>query len=136
MGDEASIILGSAAGTAVVFMMAIMLALRKVRPWMHMADDMLGEDARPGGARQPGLVERIADNERLTLVAAEQAAASVQSSRRVEELMRRHMENGQQIMEVGVHNDAQLYEALGEAGITVRGLREYPPVDTGEDIHE
>ena len=56
------------------------------------------------------------------------------SARRTEHLLRKHVENGEAIMEVGVHNDERLFEALAEADIHVTGLREYPPVYTGDDV--
>ena len=133
MSQEAATILGAAAGTATVMVLFTLAVARKLTPWFHLRDDLLGEEPRPGRARQPGVMERIADNERVTLIAAEQAAAAKTSSWRTEELMRRHMENGLEIMEVGIHNDSQLYLALREHGIEVHNLREYPAVDVGGD---
>jgi hypothetical protein len=60
------------------------------------------------------------------------ATAAEEAAARTEDLMRRHMENGLEIMAVGVHNDGQLYRALDEHGIEVTGIRDYPDVDTGE----
>ena len=63
MGQEASLIFGSAAGTAMVLSVALVAVFRRLRPWTHLFDDLIGEDARPGRPRSPGLVERMAENE-------------------------------------------------------------------------
>lgn len=125
-------IIGAALGTALVFIIGGWIVFRRIRPWVHIMDDLVGEDARPGRDRQPGLLERMRTNERMVGVAAEEAAAAKSSAWRTEELVRRHMENGLAIMEVGVHNDNQLHSALAAAGIVIDGLLEYPPVDIGE----
>ena len=127
-------VIGAAIGVAMVFLPAGWLVFRRIRPWVHVMDDLVGEDARPGRDRQPGLLERMRTNERkLELVVSESAAAKA-SAWRTEDLMRRHMENGLAIMEVGLHNDTQLHEKLAEHGITVEDLRPYPPVDIADDL--
>lgn len=60
------------------------------------------------------------------------ANAAEDAATRTEDLMRRHMENGIEIMAVGVHNDERLYQALADHGVDVTDLRDYPPVDIGE----
>lgn len=60
------------------------------------------------------------------------ANAAEDAATRTEDLMRRHMENGLEIMAVGKHNDERLYTALAEHDVDVTDIREYPPVDTGE----
>ena len=132
VGSEMASVLGAALGTALVFAVMGWALFRRLRPWIHLIDDLVGEDARPGRERMPGLMERMRTTERMLLVTADEASAAKASAWRTEELMRRHMENGLQIMEVGLHNDAQLHSALAEHGITVEDLRDYPPVDIGD----
>lgn len=75
--------------------------------------------------------------------AAADAALARQSSERTEELLRRHMRNGVQIMEVGVHNDGVAEHNFGRLLAAVEGMgaevtdlrtdtREYPVVDEGD----
>jgi hypothetical protein len=142
-----------------------------LRKASHLVDDMLGEDARPGKARVPGVVEeigRLRDRQEQIAAVAQTAAddaaavrteltrnggdstkdASFQSARsaeaaataaelaarsaaRTEALLRRHMENGLEIMEVGQHNDLQVLAAIESLGGSVIDYRPFPSVDIG-----
>lgn len=144
-------------------------SLRKVS---HLVDDLIGEAARPGKERSPGVVEQVATlrerQEEIGHVAAQAAAdvtavrseltrnggsstkdAAYQAARsaeaaaaaaemaartaeRTEALLRRHMENGLDVMEVGIHNDTQVIAAIEELGGKVVDYRPFPPVDIGD----
>nr|MDT0658018.1 hypothetical protein [Micromonospora sp. DSM 115978] len=47
-------------GAAAVLRRAVAWVIRTVRKWARLADDLLGEPARPGHAAVPGLMERVA----------------------------------------------------------------------------
>lgn len=64
--------------------------------------------------------------------AARSAEAAAAETTEVKNLLKRHMENGIDIMAVGRHNDGQMIAAVESLGGEVTDLREYPPVDTGE----
>lgn len=64
--------------------------------------------------------------------AARAAEAASEAASRVEALLRRHMENGLEIMEVGIHNDAQVAEAIRKLGGEMSDIRPFPPVDIGD----
>lgn len=80
--------------------------------------------------------------QRSAEAAAAAAAVAAKHAASTEELLVRHMGNGVQIMDVGLHNDevrdhndSRTHSALRDHGIEVTGLRDdylpYPPVDTG-----
>jgi hypothetical protein len=147
------------AGLIVVSWRFLRGAARLFNKTVHFLDDVNGEPARPGVPRRPGLVEQVAQirqNQARIETVALQAAHDVQetlaeltadaggesvkeaaytaaaAATSTQEMMRRHLVNGEEIMAVGVHNDAQLFKALGDHGIEVTDLRDYPPVDRGD----
>ncbi len=136
MSTDLATIAGAALGTAAVLFSAFGYIALRLRPIMHVLDDLVGEAARPGRQRQPGLLERMETNESAVQDAANQSLAAKQSAWRTEDLVRRHMRNGLEIMEVGVHNDMRVFTALKDAGIEVTDLRDYPAVDIGEDRND
>lgn len=128
MGQEAATVLGAALGVAIVFVPLGAVLFRRIRPWVHIMDDLVGEDARSGRKAQPGLMERMQTNEALTLVAAEQASAAKDAAWRVEDLLVSQARNLAARQRVFEENDDDLHQALAEHGITVRERRPFPPV--------
>jgi hypothetical protein len=63
------------------------------------------------------------------LSAAERAA---ETAALTQGLLRRHMANGREIMEVGIENDRRVGEAFAALGVAV-DYHPFPDVDTGED---
>jgi hypothetical protein len=120
------------------------------------ANPVTGTDAAPGLVAQVNTLrkrqEQIADQVNYELTpngghslkdAANQAAASaeaaaaaaaiaVHTTEETQRLLRRHMQNGVEIMEVGQENDASFRAAFLELGVELPPFREYPPVDTGD----
>lgn len=94
------------------------------------ASRAVSELTRNGGASTK---DQAVEAARMAQEAALTAAEVLAASRRTEALLRRHMANGVQIMEVGEHNDKVLLDALEGAGIEVDGFRPFPTVDAGTD---
>lgn len=97
------------------------------------ADDVSAvrsELTRNGGSSTKDVVAQAAQSSEAAAAAAELAN---KSAHRTEALLRKHVANGEDIMEVGVHNDQRLFESLERHGITVDGLRDYPEVYLGDD---
>lgn len=133
MSSELATIIGSIIGSAAVIGTALIALIRRLRPIVHVMDDLVGEAARPGVPRQPGLVERMTTNEQLARQALGQATETKKATHRVEDLLLRHMVNTSTLQEVYLHNNARLHTALSDVGVEVTDLREYPPVDTGDE---
>ncbi len=81
-----------------------------------------------GGSSTRDVVAQALASAEAAAVAAELASRSAE---RTEVLLRRHMQNGVEIMEVGRENDASFRAAFLELGVELPPFREYPPVDTG-----
>lgn len=88
------------------------------------------ELTRDGGNSTKDVAYQAARSAEAAAAAAEIACQTVA---RIESKLTRHMENGLDIMEVGVHNDTQLYAALLDHGIEVADVRPFPPVDIGDN---
>lgn len=179
LGAAEAIALGLLVGMGLAAAVTVKFLGPSLRKWSHLTDDLLGEEARSGKPRSPGVVEQIADvqteigvlrtrqeqigdvaqqaaddvsavrteltrnggsstkdaayqSARSAEAAAVAAEAAARTAERTEALLRRHMENGLEIMEVGVHNDAQLAGAIESLGGTVDDYRPFPPVDIGD----
>jgi hypothetical protein len=78
--------------------------------------------------------DMVQANGRSAEAAAASAELAKRSALRTERLMRGHFRNGEEIMEVGVYNDAVVFGILRSHGIEVTGLREYPDVYMGDDV--
>lgn len=82
-----------------------------------------------GGSTKDQAAQAARQAEEAARVAQEVLAAA----QRTEALLRRHMQNGVEIMQVGEYNDRVLLDALAGAGIAVVGYRPFPEVDAGTD---
>jgi hypothetical protein len=133
MTTELATAVGAAIGSAVVLAIAIGGLTRRLRPIVHTLDDLVGEDARPGVPRRPGIVERMTTNEDLVFAAAQDSSAAKKAAFRVENLLVRHMENTLTLQEAYLHNETQLHDALGAHGITVQDRMTYPLIETGDE---
>lgn len=133
--SEFATILGAALGTAVTFLLGGWLVFRRVRPWVHVMDDLVGEDARPGRDRQPGLLERMRTTENLVALTAEEANAAKMSAWRTEELLTNQAANLKARQRVFELNDDAFRKAVEDAGISVPDRVPFPPVlpDAGDD---
>jgi hypothetical protein len=87
------------------------------------------ELTRNGGKSTKDAAYQAARSAEAAAAAAELAA---RSAGRTESLMKRHMENGLEIMEVGQHNDGAILRAVESLGGTVEDYRPFPPVDIGD----
>lgn len=117
--------------------------LRATQISEQAADDVgeiRSELSHNGGSSTKDAVHQAVRSAEAAAAAAEIAAREAGA---VKGLMKRHMENGVEIMDVGVHNDQvaqhnfdRLCTALEEHGVEVTDLRhdtqDYPPVDTGD----
>lgn len=87
------------------------------------------ELTRNGGSSTKDVAYQAARSAETAAAAAELAA---HSAARTEALLRRHMQNGLDIMEVGQHNDLQVLAAIESMGGSVEDYRPFPPVDIGD----
>jgi hypothetical protein len=87
------------------------------------------ELTRNGGKSTKDAAYQAARSAEAAAAAAELAA---RSAGRTESLMKRHMENGLEIMEVGQHNDGVILRAVESLGGEVEDYRPFPPVDIGD----
>lgn len=91
---------------------------------------VVSELTQNGGASTK---DQAVEAARMAQEAAATAAEVLAASRRTEALLRRHMQNGVEIMQVGEYNDRVLLDALAGAGIAVVGYRPFPEVDAGTE---
>ena len=90
---------------------------------------VLGELTRNGG---DSTKDAAVEAHRVAVEAAELAHKVLKTSEDTNRLLRRHMENGVAIMEVGTENDQAVVEAFQKLGVEVV-YRPFPSVDLGED---
>ena len=128
--QDIATVLGSTIGSALAILGLAWLTVRRVRPWVHVMDDLVGEEARPGRPAEPGVMARLARAEGLNVTAVAESTGSKQVALRVERLLLKHMHNTATLQQAFHDNEELLYDALAEHGITVDGRADYPPVET------
>lgn len=104
---------------------------------MQAADDVSAvrhELTRNGGTfTTKDVVDNAAKSAEAAAAAAELAH---RSANRTEKLLRTHLENTEEILDVSAHNQSKVLGALSDHGIHVVDLREYPEIYTGAETQE
>lgn len=65
MNPDLLVVLGSALGTLLAAAAILAWLWRRLRALIRLADDLLGEPARPGQPARPGVMERLAGHDQL-----------------------------------------------------------------------
>jgi hypothetical protein len=117
---------------------AVIKSARFLRKADNFLGDWFGEPDRPGVPGHPGVMSRLGGlEERQIAIENEQKPNGGSSLRDVvdrvdertaitESLVRQHLEDGRNLLDVGLENDKSLWDALRAAGIEIE---DYKPLD-------